>query len=227
MVPGIRFLIFMQGCNLRCKYCHNRDLWYHNCGKIYTTDELLNEALKYKTYFDLSGGGITVSGGEALIQKEFINEFFFKAKQNGVHTCLDTSGYIDLDEFKPLLENIDLVLLDIKHMDEDKHKWLTGVSNKKVLELAKYLNKVNKPTWIRHVLIPGISDDLKHLNSLGEFLKDLDNIEKFEFLQYHSMGKFKWYQLGLTYELEHIRDATLEDIERAENIIKNITNRHL
>lgn len=220
--PGIRFMIFMQGCCLKCKYCHNRDLWFNGCGKLYTTDELLKEALKYKTYFDLSGGGITVTGGEALLQKDFVNELFIKAKEQGVHTCLDTSGFIEIEEIKPMLPNVDLLILDIKHMDNKKHKWLTGVSNEKILKLAEYLNEIKHPMWIRHVLIPGISDDLKHLNRLGNFLKKLDNLDQFDILPYHSMGKFKWYELGVPYELEHIRDATMEDVERAESIINNI-----
>lgn len=225
--PGIRFLIFMQGCSLQCKYCHNRDLWFNNIGKEYTTDELIFEVMKYKNYFDLSSGGVTISGGEALLQKEFVNEFFFKAKQNGIHTCLDTSGYIDICDFELMMKNIDLTILDIKHMDDNTHKWLTGVSNEKIMKLALFLNETKQPTWIRHVLIPGISDNIKHLNELGNFLNKLNNVERFEFLRYHSMGKFKWNQLGIPYELEHIRDATAEDIERANQILNNITDRHL
>ena len=188
---------------------------------------MLNEAKKYKTYFDLSGGGITVSGGDPLFQLDFVNELFKQAKQNGIHTCLDTSGYINIDKIKPLLENTDLILLDIKHMDDKIHQWLTGVSNEKILNLARYLSDINFPIWIRHVLVPGISDDIRHLNMLGNFLNELNNVEDFELLAYHTMGKYKWYELGLTYELERVRNANQDDIDRAMNIINSIRNRHL
>lgn len=228
MDPGIRFMIFMQGCGLKCKYCHNRDTWDTNTGgKWYSVTEVLNEAKKYKTYFDLSGGGITVSGGDPLFQLDFVNELFKQAKQNGIHTCLDTSGYINIDKIKPLLENTDLILLDIKHMDDKIHQWLTGVSNEKILNLARYLSDINFPIWIRHVLVPGISDDIRHLNMLGNFLNELNNVEDFELLAYHTMGKYKWYELGLTYELERVRNANQDDIDRAMNIINSIRNRHL
>ena len=221
-------MIFMQGCGLKCKYCHNRDTWDTNTGgKWYSVTEVLDEAKKYKTYFDLSGGGITVSGGDPLFQLDFVNELFKQAKQNGIHTCLDTSGYINIDKIKPLLENTDLILLDIKHMDDKIHQWLTGVSNEKILNLARYLSDINFPIWIRHVLVPGISDDIRHLNMLGNFLNELNNVEDFELLAYHTMGKYKWYELGLTYELERVRNANQDDIDRAMNIINSIRNRHL
>ena len=220
--PGIRFMIFMQGCCMKCKYCHNRDTWDRNDGKLYSVIELVNEVKKYKTYFDLSGGGVTVSGGDPLNQLSFMIDFFKEVKKEGIHTCLDTSGFINVEDIKPLLEYTDLILLDIKHMNNDIHKWLTGVSNEKILKLAEYLSDINFPVWIRHVLIPGISDDIKHLNELGDFVNNLNNVEELEFLPYHTMGKYKWYAMGLPYELEHIRNANQDDIDRAMSIINSL-----
>lgn len=221
--PGIRVVIFLQGCPLRCKYCHNRDSWNKNGGKIYTTDQLINEVIKYKSYIDASNGGLTVSGGEATMQPEFLNELFEKAKELNIHTCLDTSGFVDIGIIKPILNNTDLVILDIKHMDDKKCKSLTGVTNKKTLDLARYLSDINKPVWIRHVLVPGITDDVNHLKSLSKFVNSLNNVEKFEFLPYHTLGVFKWERMGIPYELINVREATQEDINRAMNIFNNVS----
>lgn len=219
--PGIRVVVFFQGCPLKCKYCHNRDSWNINDGKTYTADQIINEVIKYKSYMDASNGGLTVSGGEATMQIEFLNELFEKAKKKNIHTCLDTSGFVDIDSIKPVLKNTDLVILDIKHMDESKAKMLTGVSNKKALDLAKYLSDNNIPVWIRHVLIPGISDDTEHLKSLAKFVNNLTNVEKFEFLPYHTLGVYKWDNMGIPYELKHIRECTQEDVNRAMIIMNN------
>ena len=225
--PGIRFLVFMQGCPLRCKYCHNRDTWSCDYGNWYTADEVLEKALKYKNYMNYSNGGITVTGGEALMQIDFLIELFSKAKEHGIHTCLDTSGYVAIEKIKPLLPYTDLILLDIKHMDDETHQWLTGVSNKTVLRLAKYLSDVNQPVWIRHVLIPGITDDITHLNEFGKFLATLKNVEKLELLPYSNIGKFKWEQLGEYYELNDVPNCTELDITLANSLIRRIKNRHL
>lgn len=221
--PGIRVVIFLQGCPLRCKYCHNRDSWNKNGGKIYATDQLINEVIKYKSYIDASNGGLTVSGGEATMQPEFLNELFEKAKELNIHTCLDTSGFVDIRTIKPILNNTDLVILDIKHMDDEKCKSLTGVTNKKTLDLARYLSDINKPVWIRHVLVPGITDDVSHLKSLSKFVNSLNNVEKFEFLPYHTLGVFKWERMGIPYELINVREATQEDINRAMIIFNNVS----
>lgn len=225
--PGIRFLVFMQGCPLRCKYCHNRDTWSTEYGNWYTADEVLQMAMKYKNYMDYSGGGITVSGGEALLQIDFLIELFSKAKENGIHTCLDTSGYVAIERIKPLLPYVDLILLDLKHMDDEVHQWLTGVSNKTILKLAKFLSDNDKPVWIRHVLLPGISDDVIHLKQLGDFLATLKNVERLDILPYHNMGKFKWELLGERYELDDIPNCTELETILANEIICKIKNRHL
>lgn len=218
--PGIRFVIFMQGCTLKCKYCHNRDTWNVKAGKEISINELIKEILNYKTYFDNSGGGVTVSGGEPLLQAEFVTELFKKLKELGIHTALDTAGSIPLSsEIKELLKYTDLVLLDIKHIDDEKSKQLTGFSNKNNLEFAKYLNNVNIPVWIRQVLVPGYTDDKFDLQKLKNFLDTLSNVEKIEILPYHNLGMFKWKELGDTYELENVVPPSQEDIKKAEQIL--------
>ncbi len=216
--PGIRYILFLQGCQLRCKYCHNRDTWEVKSGKEYTTDEIITDALKYKTFMQYSGGGITVSGGEATLQPEFIAELFKKAKANGIHTCLDTSGFVNLDTLDPILDNTDLVLLDIKHINDEKCKELTGVGINKTLEVAKHLDARNIPIWARHVLVPTITDDEKDLEELGKFVASLNNVDRFEFLPYHTLGIHKWEAMGIDYELKHLEDASDEDVLRATEI---------
>ena len=223
--PGIRTVVFLNGCKLRCKYCHNRDTWDVKSGTEYTTDEVITQASKYKSYMNASGGGITVSGGEATLQPEFVAELFAKAKQNEIHTCLDTSGFVDIDKLDPILDNTDLVLLDLKHMIDEKSKDLTGVGIEKSIKLAKHLNERNIPVWIRHVLVPGVTDTKENLEALGEFVSTLNNVDRFEFLPYHSIGVHKWESMGLNYELKHIEDATPEDVDKAAKVLAkyNIT----
>lgn len=218
--PGIRFIVFMQGCPLRCKYCHNRDTWDAKGGKEYTTDELISEVLKYSSYMKFSGGGLTVSGGEATLQPEFVAELFAKAKKNDIHTCLDTSGFVDIDKIDPILDNTDLVLLDLKHMIDDKAKDLTGVTIQKTLKLAKHLDERNIPVWIRHVLVPGITDDRENLEALGKFVSTLNNVDRLELLPYHTIGVHKWESMGIEYELKGVPDATPEDIKKASQVLK-------
>ena len=221
MDPGIRFVLFMQGCSLRCKYCHNKDMYCINGGKEYSPEQIINEVLKYKNYYNLSGGGLTVSGGEPTLQCGFLTELFSLAKSHNIHTCLDTSGHVDINTINPVLDNTDLVLLDIKQMNKKKCIELTGKSPEKTLLLAQYLNERNIPVWIRYVLVPTVTDDRIDLENLGRFLNILDNVENLEILPYHTMGKFKWQELGLKYELEGIREANEDDVKRALNIINS------
>ena len=217
--PGVRFVIFMQGCSLSCKYCHNRDTWGLNQGTKYSADELLDIILKYKNYI-LPTGGVTATGGEPLLQVKFLIELFSKLKALGIHTAIDTSGMFDLTEdIKHLLSLTDLVLLDIKHIDDEKCKKLVGHSNIKELQFAKYLSDTNIPIWIRQVIIPGITDDETDLKKLKEFISTLKTVEKIELSPYHDMGKYKWINLGLKYELENVRTANDSDIERAKKIL--------
>lgn len=218
--PGIRFVIFMQGCSLQCKYCQNRDTWEINAGNQYSAEELLNKILKYKNYFLASGGGVTVSGGEPLLQYKFLIELFTLLKKENIHTAIDTSGNVDLtDDTKKLIDLTDLFLLDIKCINDEICKKLTGVSNKKELAFAKYLSSINKPTWIRQVIVPTITDRTEDLLALKDFLSTLTNVEKIELLPYHDLGKSKWIKLGLKYELENIRVANNNDIEYAKRIL--------
>lgn len=219
--PGIRFVLFLQGCHLKCKYCQNRDTWDINGGKYQSLDELFNKIMNYKNYFISSGGGVTVSGGEPLLQFHFLIELFKKLREKNIHTCIDTSGMVALtDDIKTLLSLTDLVLLDIKHIDDEKCKNLVGHSNKLELNFARYLSDNNIPTWIRQVLIPTLTDDEQDLLKLKEFISTLKNVEKVELLPYHTLGKYKWEKLGFKYELEDIPQATDEDIKRAKEILK-------
>jgi pyruvate formate-lyase 1-activating enzyme len=218
--PGIRFVLFLQGCSLKCKYCHNRDTWDMTLGEEKTLEEIIEKVKRYKTYMNLSGGGVTVTGGEPLLQVKFLIEFFKRLKEEKINTCIDTSGMFNITEdIKEVLKYTDLVLLDIKHIDDEKCKDLVGFSNKKELEFARYLSENNKKMWIRQVLVPGYTDDEKDLVKLKEFLATLKTVEKVQILKYHSMGKYKWEKLGQKYELEGVRDATLEDEERAKKIL--------
>lgn len=220
--PGIRFIIFLQGCHLKCKYCHNRDTWDINGGSYKTIDEIFDKIMKYKSYIKASNGGITVTGGEPLLQVKFVKELFTRLKKEGFHTCIDTSGIIAItDDVKETLKYTDLVLLDIKHIDDEKCKELTGCSNKRELEFARYLSDNRIKMWIRQVILPGITDNEEDINKLKKFINTLKTVEKVEFLPYHSMGRFKWKNLGLDYELENLRDATMEDIKMAKEIFYN------
>ena len=218
--PGIRFVLFLQGCHLQCKYCHNRDTWDLKGGKYNTIDDIFEKIKRYKNYMKLSGGGVTATGGEPLLQVKFLIELFKKLKQEGIHTCIDTSGIVALTEdIKELLNYTDLVLLDIKHIDDEKCKKLVGVSNKKELEFAQYLSENNIKIWIRQVLVPGYTDDDDDLKKLKKFIKSLKTVEKVQILPYHSMGKFKWEKIGSEYQLEDVRDANKEDVERVNRIL--------
>lgn len=219
--PGIRYIIFFQGCPLRCKYCHNRDTWKANCGKEYTVDELVQDIMKYQSYMQFSSGGITASGGEATLQAEFITELFAKCKELGIHTCLDTSGFVDIEKIDKLLDYTDLVLLDIKHINNEKCKDLTGLGNEKAIKLARHLDERSIPVWIRQVLIPGITDDYEDLKSLGQFISSLNNVDRIEFLPYHGMGIHKWESLGFEYELKDVKEPTPEEIKRASDIVES------
>ena len=217
--PGIRFVLFMQGCHLKCKYCHNRDTWDMKDGNYASLDDIFNKIMRYKNYI-YPNGGVTITGGEPLLQVHFLIQLFTKLKEKGIHTCIDTSGMVSLtDDIKKLLNLTDLILLDIKHIDDEKCKDLVGFSNKLELEFAKYLSDNNIPMWIRQVLIPGYTDDKEDLLKLKNFLATLKNVEKIELLPYHDLGKHKWLKLGLKYELDGARTATNEDIKRAKEIL--------
>lgn len=220
--PGVRFVVFLNGCSMRCKYCHNPDTWEF-VGDTFSAAEVLQKALKYKSYWG-GKGGITVSGGEPMLQMQFVTELFTEAKKKGVNTCLDTSGVAfnpdDTAETDKLLDVTDLVMLDIKHIDDEKHKELTGHSNKNILAFARYLDSKKIPVWIRHVVVPGITFDEKYLELLGEFIGTLSNVEKIETLPYHSLAIPKYDKLGIDYPLRDTPNATKEQAARAKEIIE-------
>ena len=217
--PGIRFVLFLQGCHLQCKYCHNRDTWDINGGSYKSLDSIFEKIKNYKNYI-YPNGGVTITGGEPLLQAKFLIELFSKLKQENIHTCIDTSGMVALTEdIKKVLSLTDLVLLDIKHINDKKCKELVGKSNKLELKFAKYLSDSRIKMWIRQVLIPGYTDAPEDLLKLKDFLSTLKTIEKIELLPYHDMGKFKWKKLGLSYDLENVPNATTEDVQKAKEIL--------
>ena len=256
--PGVRFVTFLQGCHMRCRYCHNPDTWklanaaavseqqisenaaHANtvqntasdsaapssvCNyKEMTPSALIRQSLRYKRYWGKEGG-ITVSGGEPLLQIDFMNELFRLAKENGVGTVLDTAGqpFTREDPFfsklTDLMENTDLVMLDLKHIDPEKHRLLTGHSNESILSFARFLDQIHKPMWVRHVLVPGITDDPANLHGIRAFLDTLSNVEKVEILPYHTLGTYKWETLGIPYSLSDIRIPDENDLKRANQIL--------
>ena len=217
--PGIRFVLFLQGCHLKCKYCHNRDTWDIKGGNYASLDDIFNKIMRYKNYIH-PNGGVTITGGEPLLQVNFLIELFTKLKKEGIHTCIDTSGMVSLtDDIKKLLSMTDLVLLDIKHIDDEKCKDLVGFSNKLELAFARYLSDNNIPVWIRQVLIPGYTDDEKDLIKLRDFINSLSNVQKVEVLPYHNLGKHKWTKLGYKYELDGVKQATNRDVQNAKKIL--------
>ncbi len=236
--PGVRFVIFVSGCPMRCQFCHNPDTWnmqagekksadelLKQAGEKKSADELLKQALRYRAYWK-DGGGITVSGGEPLMQIDFLLELFKKAKEQGIHTTIDTSGAPFTREepffgkFNELMKYTDLLLVDIKHIDEEQHKILTGRTNKNILDMAEYLSEIGKPVWIRHVLVPERSDYDGYLEKLHEFIKTLKNVEKVEILPYHTLGEYKWKELGYDYPLAGIDPPSKERIENANRILE-------
>ncbi len=220
--PGIRFILFMQGCPLRCKYCHNRDTWDCNVGTEYTVDEIFNKIIRYKNYFSASNGGVTASGGEPLLQVDFLINLFIKLKQAGISTALDTSGMFNITKkIQKLISLTDLFLVDIKCINDEICKDLVGHSNKKELEFIKYLDSIGKEIWIRQVIVPTITDNENDLYKLRSFINSIPNITKVDLLPYHDLGKYKWINLNEKYPLENIRAATTSDIERAKKILES------
>ena len=223
--PGTRFIVFLQGCLFRCKYCHNRDTWGLNEGKLYSVTELVDEILPYTPFIDASGGGVTVTGGEPLLQRQYVCVLFKLLKQQGIHTCLDTNGYVNVKDYgremDKLFERTDLVMLDLKQIDDRKHIILTEISNDKPIAFAKYLQKINQPTWIRHVVVPGYSDDLEDIKRLADFVAPMKNVEKVELLPYHCLGVHKWDHYGEKYPLAGVEPPPAEKMEAIRQIFKD------
>lgn len=224
--PGVRYVIFLQGCRMRCQFCHNPDTWDpKDPGAVpYTAEELLEKVERCRGYWG-KRGGITVSGGEPLLQIDFLLELFMKAKERGIHTCIDTAGNPFTREepffskFRRLMEVTDLLLVDIKEMNPERHKSLTGVKNDNILDMLRYLDEIRKPIWIRHVLVPERTALEEDLTAMGAFLDTLHNVERVEVLPYHTMGVFKWEKLGIPYPLEGISPPTEAQTARAREIL--------
>ncbi|WP_027108428.1 pyruvate formate-lyase-activating protein [Lacticigenium naphthae] len=223
--PGIRFIAFMQGCRMRCEFCHNPDTWNMGGGTPYTPEEMFKEAMEYQPFWG-TDGGITVSGGEPLLHIDFLIDLFKLAKAEGIHTALDTCGQpFSYDEpffgrFEELMKYTDLVLMDIKHIDDEFHKKYTMHSNKSILQMAEYLANQNIPMWLRHVLVPERSDTDEALTRLSEFIEKLSSVEKVEVLPYHKLGIYKYEALGIPYKLKDIDPPTQERIDNANRILK-------
>ena len=224
--PGVRTVVFLQGCRMRCRYCHNPETWSMSGGEEWTAKDLFNRVYRYRTYWK-NNGGITVSGGEPLLQIDFLLEFFKLAKAKGIHTTLDTAGNPFTREepffskFNELMSLTDLFLLDIKQIHDDKHRELTGFSNQNILELAQYLSDQGKHMWIRHVLVPGITTGEDDLKKTKEFIDTLKTVDKVEVLPYHKLGIQEWERLGIPYKLEGIDPPTEEQQKLAKSILEN------
>jgi len=222
--PGIRFVIFLQGCAMRCRYCHNVDTWDLSSKDLRSADELLDMAERYRDYWG-SDGGITVSGGEPLLQMDFLLELFEKAKKRGISTCIDTALQpFTRDEpffsvFRKLMDVTDLLLVDIKVIDPKRHRELTGHSNENILDGIRYLSEIRKPIWIRHVLVPSWTDEDSYLHQTRAFIETLANVEKIEVLPFHKMGEFKWEEIGIPYLLKKVSPPTAERVRNAEAIL--------
>ena len=221
--PGIRLVVFLQGCPMRCLYCHNPDTWSYGENKKVFVSEILDKYDRIKEF--LKNGGITVTGGEPLSQIDFVTELFKQAKQKNIHTALDTSGVLfnrkSLAQFDRLLKYTDLVLLDIKHINDEEHKKLTGFSNKNILDFALYLSDKNIPIWVRHVVVPTITYDEKYLKELGDFLANIKSLKALDVLPYHNMAISKYENLNIDYPLKDISPLTKEDAMKARQIIIN------
>jgi len=222
--PGVRFAVFLQGCGMRCKYCHNPDTWKADSGDPMSVGEILEEAEHYRPYWG-SEGGITVSGGEPLLQIGFLTSLFREAKRRGMNTCIDTSlqTYSEdpdhLRRFDELMSFTDLLLADIKHIDPVKHREITGMDNTNILRCLAHLSEIGKPIWIRYVLVPGITDSTEDLENTRKFISSLKNVKRIEVLPYHTLGVHKYGSLGLDYPLKDVPAPTSEDVRKAVSIL--------
>ncbi len=215
--PGMRFVLFLTGCPLRCQYCHNPDTWQLKNGNLVTVDEVMNEIGKYADFLIESDGGITISGGEPLFQPKFLATILRRCKQIGLHTALDTSGFLGRRMTAAMLADTDLVLLDIKSSDPDVYKAVTGTSIEPSLEFARRLDAVGTPVWVRYVLVPDLTDDFENVEGVAEFLATLTNVGRVEILPFHKMGEHKWEALNLDYRLKHTESPSPELIRRVQD----------
>lgn len=218
--PGIRFVVFMQGCPLRCQFCHNPDTWDTDKGTKYTAEQLMSEIIKYKSYMAFSGGGVTFTGGEPLLQADFILEVSKKCREQGISVAVDTSGYVFSDAVKEVLENTDLVLLDIKNYDPVVYNKVTGVELAPTLKFLDYTREKGINTWLRYVLVPSLTDNLDSIRALAEHLSGYRNISRIELLPFHKMGEYKWKALGYEYKLFDTNEPDKRLVEEVKAIFR-------
>jgi len=223
--PGIRFAVFLSGCHFRCLYCHNPDTWKLKHGVNLTVDDLMQEIERYADFFLEYGGGVTLSGGEVMVQAPFVETLVGRIKQRGLHVALDTNGYLGTEVSQQLIQNVDLWLLDIKAYDDQLHRRITGQSNRPVLDFAQRLSSENKSSWIRFVLVPGLTDDAAEIDSLADFIATLSGVERVEVLPFHQMGSYKWRELGIRYELGNTSapDQPMIDRVRKQFAVRGLT----
>ena len=224
--PGVRFVVFLQGCALRCKYCHNPETWSAEGGTEWSPEKLFQHVWRYRNYWGKKGG-ITVSGGEPLRQMDFLIKFCQLARAKGVHTALDTAGQpfqpddpAYLAAFDTLMASTSLVILDLKEIDPEKHRQLTGRDNANILAMARHISDLGVPLWIRHVLVPGLTDDEEGLRRTADFIRSLKTVQRVEVLPYHTLGLFKWQKLGISYPLPDAVPPTAEQVRRAEELLE-------
>lgn len=220
--PGIRYVIFMQGCPMRCAFCHNPDTWSMVYGQKKTVDWLVEDIKNYIPYFKSSGGGLTVSGGEPLLQATFLSLLFSRLKKLNIHKTVDTSGFAEVEKIKELMSMTDLVMLSIKHPDPERHREISGQSNDRPMALARYLNRIDMPLWIRYVLIPGVSDRQQDLQMLADLIAKFSNVQRLELLPYHTMGVSKWQALGIKSFLIDTPAPTALEIQAAQQYMRTL-----
>ncbi len=217
--PGIRFVVFLQGCPLQCKYCHNPDSWDPAYGKKMSAGMLLDEILSYRNF--IKNGGVTISGGEPLLQHAFVKELLDGCREHGVHTAVDTAGSIPLTACRGAVDAADMLLLDIKDIDSADCRQLTGMGNERAFELLDYCEETGKPVWIRHVVVPGLTLDWDKLGRLADRLSSYRCVEKAELLPFHKLGEYKWEALGRTYSLTDVQPPAREEMEKAREIFRS------
>ncbi|AWI06530.1 pyruvate formate-lyase-activating protein [Clostridium drakei] len=215
--PGIRTVVFMQGCSLRCAYCHNPDTWNFQGGTEITPEELVKKIVRFKPYFK-NGGGVTFSGGDPLMQPDFLIEALKLCKEQGIHTTIDTAGY-GVGKYDEILKYTDLVLLDIKHVDDCGYRNLVGQSKKGFDEFLQAVQEANTKLWIRHVVVPGITDSEEHIKKLASIIKSIKNVEKVELLPYHTLGVEKYNKMGIEYKLSNVDSMNKEELNKLYKIL--------
>ena len=218
--PGIRYVVFFAGCPLRCRYCHNPDTWKPEGGRLYSVDEILADIRKYKSYIKFSGGGVTATGGEPLMQPDFLAALLAACRACGIHTTLDTSGYAPVEAAAKALAHTDLLLLDIKSINPGTYREVTGVPIDRTLDMLRLSQSMKVPVWIRFVLVPGLTDSIDDMREMAGFLKGFDNIKKIEVLPFHKLGEYKWETLGTPYALADTLPPSKDLLERAKGILE-------